>query len=1076
MLMLIMSGVAIGLLMMVNTEGKVGSQDVQNNLAFHAAEGGIEHMTSDLANMFQNIESPTAAQIQALSADAPANSPVMSYPVYTLTPATTPAGALATNWGQISTGTYQGLYAQLLPVNLQVTASTFAGLAGNGTVGDEVNMSRTIEVALIPVFQFGVFSDSDLGFFSSPNLNFAGRVHTNGDLYLGVANGFTLRFHDKLSAWGNVVRQVLPNGLAANAFNDSGTVLIPQTTGGCDLPLQPSCRAIAATEGSVVGAGGNPPASGPTTGPPSWQTVSLNSAFYNGFIEDGDYGNTVLGTGATNLTLPFVNGTTGTAAGPQPFEIVRRPPPGESATGALGASRLYNEAEIRVLLSDNPDELPCGNPSTPPAVGCGSADPQNIRLTNPNVAGAAYQFGVPASVPPGLPALVSGGTYDTYFAQGTTAYPDSSTWTNALAPVVNPTLSPDWPYVPVQPIAGDITFTLDQGPPAAPLTTVVANTNNNGLTGIANIPLTPCTNTNPPVCPAAPPPATWWLPPYPYYQPMAANATNTWNLIDGYLRVEYRDVNGVYHPITSEWLQLGFARGTTPPTGIPGAPAPAVSNPINPNAILLFQEPADRNGDGAIDVKGLMPVSGGCAKVGVVWNCVKAKPPEVTVDATTIQPWFGDSKAAVQSISMYNWYPINFYDPREGESRDTQQNNNSCTPNGIMNAVELDVGNLKRWLSGATGVSGPLVDFISQNGYILYFSDRRGMLPNPNGTQVGAPGTKTGDSGLEDNVNSASAPGNPNGALDPIPPSKAVSPEDVNLNGLLDNFGAGNIGLGLGYGTLGAYTIGNSVNRQIINAASPDPYLTGKRLPDCRIGQKNWVSGARHALKLVDGTLGNLPLRPDNGLGGFTVGSENPVYIFGDYNTNPADPIWLTPAGADQPGMAAAGVVADAVTLLSNAWLDRNSLYNGWPTNPYVGVDSVGFNVPAPARTATTTYYRVAVAGGKNMNFPFPGWEVPADYGFGTDGGVHNFLRFAEDWSGVALNYEGSLVSLYYATYDTGLFKCCNYSVYRPPARNYIFDPDFTVPAKLPPGTPLFRDIDNLTYRQSFTPRQTSAY
>src|SRR5271170_7434015 len=88
MLMLIMSGVAIGLLMMVNTEGKVGGQDVQNNLAFHAAEGGIEHMTSDLANMFQNIESPTPAEIEALSADAPASGPLMSYPIYSLTPAT----------------------------------------------------------------------------------------------------------------------------------------------------------------------------------------------------------------------------------------------------------------------------------------------------------------------------------------------------------------------------------------------------------------------------------------------------------------------------------------------------------------------------------------------------------------------------------------------------------------------------------------------------------------------------------------------------------------------------------------------------------------------------------------------------------------------------------------------------------------------------------------------------------------------------------------------------------------------------------------------------------------------------
>jgi hypothetical protein len=210
MLLLIMSGIAIGLLMMVNTEGKVGSQDTQNNLAFHAAEGGIEHMTSDLANMFQNIESPQPIDITSLSADAPPSTAFMSYPLYSLTPATNANGTLATNWGQIASGTYQGLFAQLLPVNLQVTAST--SLAGLGKVGDEVNMSRTIEVALIPVFQFGVFSDSDLGFFSSPNLNFAGRVHTNGDLYLGVANGFTLTFHDKLTAWGNVIRTYSPTG------------------------------------------------------------------------------------------------------------------------------------------------------------------------------------------------------------------------------------------------------------------------------------------------------------------------------------------------------------------------------------------------------------------------------------------------------------------------------------------------------------------------------------------------------------------------------------------------------------------------------------------------------------------------------------------------------------------------------------------------------------------------------------------------------------------------------------------------------------------------------------------------
>ena len=44
-----------------------------------------------------------------------------------------------------------------------------------------------------------------------------------------------------------------------------------------------------------------------------------------------------------------------------------------------------------------------------------------------------------------------------------------------------------------------------------------------------------------------------------------------------------------------------------------------------------------------------------------------------------------------------DFYPINFYDTREGEMRD---NANGCAVNGIMNAVELNVGNLGQWLAG----------------------------------------------------------------------------------------------------------------------------------------------------------------------------------------------------------------------------------------------------------------------------------------------------------------------------------------------------------------------------------------
>src|SRR5262249_50667255 len=144
-----------------------------------------------------------------------------------------------------------------------------------------------------------------------------------------------------------------------------------------------------------------------------------------------------------------------------------------------------------------------------------------------------------------------------------------------------------------------------------------------------------------------------------------------------------------------------------------------------------------------------------------------------------------------------NWYPINFFDAREGLPRDEAVVNPGgtlCYPNGIMSATEIDVGNLRKWLKGSGaygGFSGPQVNYTSQNGYVLYFSDRRGELQDPNILPL-AP--TSGESGLEDVVNSASSNGAPDGAQEaPIP----GSPEDVDGNRLLDNWGGKNIGDGV---------------------------------------------------------------------------------------------------------------------------------------------------------------------------------------------------------------------------------------------------------------------------------------
>jgi hypothetical protein len=611
-------------------------------------------------------------------------------------------------------------------------------------------------------------------------------------------------------------------------------------------------------------------------------------------------------------------------------------------------------------------------------------------------------------------------------------------------------------------------------------------------------------------------------PTYPYYAPpnpstpvvsgaltpYNSTSSDSWGLIDGWLRVEYLNNSGTWVPVTNEWLQLGFARGVTAPTA-------ASPNPINPNAILLLQEPADRSTNSTLATEASLSARVTTLPACTAWTssshtvCTTwtgGVPPQLAADTQaqsavgTAGDWaFGLTPATPttttpQSITTYNWYPINFYDAREGEPRDidwscpggtgcpTNAADNSCTANGVMNAVEIDVGNLQNWLAGSIGVSGTSVNSSKQNGYILYFSDRRGMLPNPNGAPPNAANTKSGDSGLEDTINSSSTVGTPDGVKETKMAGQAFSPEDDNENGVLDNWGAYNLGLGF-YGIVSdAATPGTNLNTEINSTgpSKPDPYGTiaaggGDRIKSCgRTGRKNWVSGARHVLKLVDGSLGNVPLlsvpivyNGTNYYGGFTVASENPVYIQGDYNSNAADTTWNTPP-VDKAGMAAAAVIADTVTLLSDSWDDRVSMLgtsgNASPTN-------------LGNRPTTSTYYRVAIAAGKNMTFTFPtAWpEAGGEDDIGTDGGIHNFLHLLENWGsgGVTENYKGSLASLYYSTYNTGFFKCCT-AVYGVPNRNFFFDADFSVPAGLPPGTPMFRDVESLSYRQLLTTRQST--
>jgi Tfp pilus assembly protein PilX len=879
-ILVLLSGVAAGLLFMVSNESRMGGNDLENNLAYYGAESGMEKLTADLAALYSQFQSPTNAQIQNLI-NLPPSSAMVSGMGYneTITYPLDVNGNPSSTWNTISSGSNQGLGAQIIPMEMQVIATRPSGAS--------VNMTRKVEVSLIPVFQFGVFCGYDCSYFPGPNFGFGGRVHTNGNLFL--AAGGNLVFNDKIAAFKQIVLDRLENGFLTTG-GYGGTVFVPKAGGGCALvfpPPGPNCVALsgaATVPGDASWSGGYPSIGGSANN--NFPTV-VSQAKLNGFMVNAL-------TGATNMQLPFVQNSCTSNPPPctDPIAIVRKPQIGESATGILGSSRLYNKATIRVLLADTVGDLH-------PERGLGVLDADDVQF----VPGSSYPIPAVAGLRTTAGAAINGAEFYGLAQVGL------NNW-------VAPLGYPGWASYP---LLGELT-----------------------TPGIPN------------------------------------NGQGAW------LRVEYMDAAGAWHGITRDWLGWSFSRQyNVAPTG-PGA------DPWNPNAIIILQQ----------------------MRPGV--------------------------PSAIGNPNAF--YPINFYDAREGEMRDAA---NGCAVNGIMNAVEINVGNLARWLAGqapytTASDAGLLVNFANQNGYILYFSDHRGMLPDPNPSNGGntPAGVISGESGLEDVVNSVQPlpSTNPDGAQE-APSYYTYSPEDADQNGRLDNWGAANLGNGFG-----------------VNTAAPlNPYQTTA----CNTtGLANAVSGARHVLKLVGGGMNAgvsyLPRRPDNGLGGFTVASENPVYVHGNYNSGPSDPMWG--GGINTTPHSAASIIADTVTVLSNNWSDANSMGN--PTN-------------LAGRPAATSYYRMAVAAGKNVPFPRPGW---AGNDFGTDGGLHNFLRYLENWGGQQLFYNGSLVSMYYSEYNTGTFKCCTV-VYSPPTRNYSFDTLFLNPANLPPGTPTFQDVVNLSYHQNFTPQ-----
>jgi hypothetical protein len=187
-----------------------------------------------------------------------------------------------------------------------------------------------------------------------------------------------------------------------------------------------------------------------------------------------------------------------------------------------------------------------------------------------------------------------------------------------------------------------------------------------------------------------------------------------------------------------------------------------------------------------------------------------------------------------------------------------------------------------------------------------------------------------------------------------------------------------------------------------------------------------------NAVRLANGSIIPTNAAPNGAATGLTVATENPLYVWGDYNLPNAAHAGMTNTTATFP----ASLVCDAITILSTNWNDNTY---GDPNSGSYG--TTGLN----NRAAKNTTVNAAIIAGSVYT---TGSAVGQ-----FSGGVMNLTRLLENWSGQTLTLNSSLVNLYNSAKATNQFK--NPGIYyNAPSRNFNFDQNFLTSTKLPPGTP----------------------
>ncbi len=241
-------------------------------------------------------------------------------------------------------------------------------------------------------------------------------------------------------------------------------------------------------------------------------------------------------------------------------------------------------------------------------------------------------------------------------------------------------------------------------------------------------------------------------------------------------------------------------------------------------------------------------------------------------------------------------------------------------------------------------------------------------------------------------------------------------------------------------------------------------YITFVNVPDSAVANFRYNAGVRGCtVQCFFKPYPVIRIKNARRLGSpFTLATNHPFYIWGDYNSDPVN--W-------QPS----AIVGDAFTWLATNWDDAPRVNRG-PNQQNIGGRIRWTHAVQNAATIDSIYAAI-LAGHSRTPFDYvtPG-ALPAgcnptytggsaSYYYG--GGLENFPRFLQGWPVPPTSqavYRGSLVSIAYSQQATNDCAWAG-AYYGAPRRDWAFDTRFQDPANLPPGTPVVGSVVQTAFR-----------